>query len=127
MADSRQHFLKKPAVRDEVVDSRAGIGRPDLPRFAIAVRGPEFEVLAMRGRCRPGSEGLMVAESLMTLGDELASGLAGLELHHGTVEAWTAARELDDLPPTEAESGDFTTPGAECIRAGAVYCARKLR
>ena len=120
------NFLKKPAVRDAVVDFRAGIGRPDLPRFEIAVRGPEFEVLAERGRCRPGSEGLMVAEGLMTLGDELASGLAGRGLSHSTVAAWTAARELDDLPPTEAESGDFTTPGAECIRAGAAYFARKL-
>jgi len=120
------NFLKKPVVRDEVVDFRAGIGRPELPRFEIAVRGPEFEVLATRGRCRPGSEGLMVAESLMTLGDELASGLAGLELHHGTVEAWTAARELDDLPPTEAEHGDCTSPSPECIRAAAVYYARKL-
>jgi hypothetical protein len=58
--------------------------------------------------------------------DELASGLAGRGLSHSTVAAWTAARELDDLPPTEAESGDFTTPGAECIRAGAAYFARKL-
>ena len=69
-------------MRDAVVDFRAGIGRPDLPRFEIAVRGPEFEVPAERGRCRPGSEGLMVAEGLMTLGDELASGLAGRGLSH---------------------------------------------
>jgi len=119
-------FLMKPEARNGVADFRAGIGRPDLPRFEIAVQGREIEVRADRGRCRPGAEGLMVAESLLTLGNELAGWLAGLGIHGAAVAAWAEARKLDDLPPTEADRGDFDTPGPECVRAGAAYYARRL-
>jgi hypothetical protein len=118
-------FLKVPAARNGIVDFRAGIGRPDLPRFEIAVRGRELEIVADGGACRPGAEGLMALESLLTLGDELSKGLAARGLHGDATAAWSAARALDDLPPAEAEHGDFA-PSAECILAGARFFARRL-
>ncbi len=118
-------FLAVPVNNHALVDFGLGVGHPDLPRLQIEVDGRCYTIRTESFEVSPGSETLMVAESLVVLGEALAIGLAEREIGADAVGAWMSARSLDDLPPVDME--DFEEEvSPEFVDEAVAYYARRL-
>jgi hypothetical protein len=101
---------------------------PGLPRMELEVRGADIEVRSRCGASSPGSESVIVVETLMALGDVLAAGLdrAGPSPEPA---AWRAVRGLADLLPAALDirpEADGDAWQARRAAEEAAYYARRL-
>jgi hypothetical protein len=119
-------FLVQPEALDEVVDFGEGLGRPDLPKLQLHIKGRHIIVLADGWELDPLAEALMIAESLLVLGQELAAGLSARGLGHAEVAAWARARTYDNLPPTESEDDYSLGLDPVLVASHSAYYARRL-